>query len=73
MGPKKRTRAILAEQKEKDKQIVNSDGLAQKSKKGVPILIPPKPVLFKKLAQQKFTGGPKNAKKGKRPSARLIW
>lgn len=62
MAPKNRTCATLVEQKEKGKQIVNSDGLAQKSRKGVPILIPPKPVLFKKLAQQKFTDRPKSGK-----------
>lgn len=62
VGPKNRTRAVPADHKEKGKQTVNADGPAQKSRKGVPVLIPPKPVLFKKLAQQKFTGGPKNTK-----------
>lgn len=56
-------------QTDKGKQVYEGAKQAQKPKKGVPMLIPPKLVLFKKLAQQKFTGGPKQVK-NKQPTTR---
>lgn len=60
--PRGEPRVVLAPNTDKGKKVIDSSRPAQKPKKGVPLLIPPKPVLFKKLAQQKFTGGPKQAK-----------
>lgn len=49
--------ATIQAHKDKGKATVQSTSKpAQKPKKGNPILIPPKPVLFKKMAQQQFTG-----------------
>ena len=47
---------------DKGKKIIESNRPAQKAKKGATILIPPKSVLFKKLAHQKGVGGAKQTK-----------
>lgn len=41
---------------DKGKSTGQTNRPAQKTKKGNPVLIPTKPVLFKKIAQQKLTG-----------------
>lgn len=60
--PKSKPRRPPPQQGEKGKKIMDSSKTGQKPKKGVPILIPPKPVMFKKMAQNKPGGASKQAK-----------
>lgn len=60
--PREKPRVGAATREDKGKKIIENNKQAQRPKKGAPILIPPKSVLFKKLAQQRGMGGVKQNK-----------